>query len=636
MASKRRRISTTPPPERTLPARLPTDSQPWGANTTHADTTASTSLNPAAPSNLMNVDHGLVEKEGSKDVETPALEECKAIESKVSPVPPPPAPGQPSRHKPRRRKASADQIPEEPPEVPPPVYYFEHGLRKVEPYYYTYTTYAKGRWLGRTLLDVFRTEFRDQDAAYYQAAITSGLIRINQAVVTPATVIKNLDRISHAIHRHEPPVTATLPRIVAQTADLVVVDKPGSMSVHPSGRYHHNTLLHILRYEMGWRNEPLAPVNRLDRLTSGLVLLARNTEAARRIERQMNARTILKEYVCRVVGDFPTRSTQAATATTQTATDEVVKVKEGKEEEEDTLATEGNEDVTTDNRGGPARLESASSVIRCDQPIKTVAHKLGLNAVHPDGKPSVTLFRKVSTGQKTATVTRTTPVVANTKPSYSLVRCQPLTGRTHQIRVHLQYLGHPIGNDPLYSDARIWGDDNDDGNNDNVPRDSIDQSKTSASFRNENGGSAHNGQGVIMAGGAPSEDAIERAKARLLRMDAEREAERTGASVPTTVPEVGPRELLLHDGAAGSTSSTTTRQEDEEDQNLSLLPRGYEESCPQCRQNRVAPLPDPEPHQLFIWLHACKYTGDGWTFETELPAWFDGSEVDRAGWTTLS
>lgn len=45
------------------------------------------------------------------------------------------------------------------------------------------------------------------------------------------------------------------------------------------------------------------------------------------------------------------------------------------------------------------------------------------------------------------------------KRGYSIVRCLPVTGRTHQLRVHLQYLGHPIQNDPIYANQRVWGFD---------------------------------------------------------------------------------------------------------------------------------------------------------------------------------
>lgn len=70
----------------------------------------------------------------------------------------------------------------------------------------------------------------------------------------------------------------------------------------------------------------------------------------------------------------------------------------------------------------------------------TVAPKVALNRVKPEGKEAKTAFHRISYDGET-----------------SIVRCRPFTGRTHQIRVHLQYLGHPIANDPLYSNEWIWG-----------------------------------------------------------------------------------------------------------------------------------------------------------------------------------
>lgn len=50
---------------------------------------------------------------------------------------------------------------------PDPLYYFEDGLRRVHPYYFTFNTFCKNRWIGRTLLEVFTTEFRDRTVEYY-------------------------------------------------------------------------------------------------------------------------------------------------------------------------------------------------------------------------------------------------------------------------------------------------------------------------------------------------------------------------------------------------------------------------------------------------------------------------------------
>ncbi|KAI9100447.1 pseudouridine synthase [Phlyctochytrium arcticum] len=261
-------------------------------------------------------------------------------------------------------------------------YYFEHGLRKVRPYPFLYQTYAKGRWQGMTILELFLKEFRDQTTQYYAQAIENGKIQINGQAVPPSQIIRNGDIISHAIHRHEPPVTANPPLTLVETSPtLLVINKPASVPIHPTGRYTHNCVLHILRKEFNWDAQgQLYPVNRLDRLTSGLCLVALTKERSTELMLMFQTRAVKKTYVCRVRGEFP----------------------------------EGE--------------------ITCTEPIATVSHTLGLNQVdHEKGKPCTTVFRRLSYNGIT-----------------SVVQCEPLTGRTHQIRVHLQHLGHPIANDPLY------------------------------------------------------------------------------------------------------------------------------------------------------------------------------------------
>lgn len=76
----------------------------------------------------------------------------------------------------------------------------------------------------------------------------------------------------------------------------------------------------------------------------------------------------------------------------------------------------------------------------CDQPIDVRNPKLGLNRVCASGKASHSRFIKLCSDGR-----------------YSIVQCMPLTGRTHQLRVHLQWLGYPIANDPLYANKRVWG-----------------------------------------------------------------------------------------------------------------------------------------------------------------------------------
>lgn len=263
-----------------------------------------------------------------------------------------------------------------------PEYYFENGLRKVRPYYFEYQTYAKERWLGRSILDVFLKEFRDRPARYYQEAIQQQLITLNGQPCELDTLVGSSDLLAHRLHRHEPPVTATPIRILHDGEGMLVVDKPASIPAHPSGRYRFNSLVEILRHETG--HSHLSIINRLDRLTSGICVLATSPEAAEALHRRMEDRQLQKEYLARVTGHFPERA-------------------------------------------------------ECQEPLCVVEHKLGLVTVdRARGKPSQTIFERVATNGRE-----------------SIVRCRPLTGRTHQIRVHLCFLGHPIVNDHLYNN-RIW------------------------------------------------------------------------------------------------------------------------------------------------------------------------------------
>lgn len=271
-------------------------------------------------------------------------------------------------------------------------YIIEGRLRRVNPYFFTYLTYCKLRWRDRLLLDVFVDEFRDRDAEFYKKAIDSGQVTLNKKIANLDTKIRNGDLLSHRCHRHEPPVSSRKIKIVFEDENIVAIDKPSGIPVHPTGRYRYNTITKIFQHEF---DKVVHPCNRLDRLTSGLMFLGKNAKGADLFAKQIRDRAVRKEYLARVIGNFPI----------------------GDENE--------NFEMTV------------------DQPLSTVFPKLGLNRVDlENGKESQTIFKRVSYDPVSKT---------------SIVKCRPLTGRSHQIRVHLQYLGHPIANDPIYSNEFVWG-----------------------------------------------------------------------------------------------------------------------------------------------------------------------------------
>jgi tRNA pseudouridine synthase 9 len=101
---------------------------------------------------------------------TTTLDQLPPIEASDSPSPPPPrtSPAQNKQQRPRAPKKSRTQNVSKFVNLPPsPLYYFEDGLRKVHPYDYTYNTFCKERWRGKTLLEIFSAEFRDRPLEYY-------------------------------------------------------------------------------------------------------------------------------------------------------------------------------------------------------------------------------------------------------------------------------------------------------------------------------------------------------------------------------------------------------------------------------------------------------------------------------------
>lgn len=158
--------------------------------------------------------------------------------------------------------------------------------------------------------------------------INEGAITLNGKQATCESVVKNSDLIQNVAHRHEPPVIGDPVRIVTRDEErgFIVVEKPGSLPVHPTGRYRFNTLLEILRVDYGlnklhsqWHHlrltaaaldltllRDLPAQNRLDRLTSGIMVIAVSKDASQRLAAVFSEEgAVKKEYVCRVDGEFP-------------------------------------------------------------------------------------------------------------------------------------------------------------------------------------------------------------------------------------------------------------------------------------------------------------------------------------------
>jgi 23S rRNA pseudouridine1911/1915/1917 synthase len=182
--------------------------------------------------------------------------------------------------------------------------------------------------------------------------------------------------------------------VVAESPDWIVVEKPPFLEVHPSKPNGRKTLWdglkELLAYEIV-NGGQVSIINRLDRETSGLTLVAKHRDAARDFCREMEARRVTKEYLALVWG-WPA---------------------------EDAFGLE------------------APILRQGDRQHSTIYLK---QMVHPEGTHASTEFR----------VERRFTLETSAGNRFALVRAFPKTGRMHQIRVHLAHAGYPVVGDKIY------------------------------------------------------------------------------------------------------------------------------------------------------------------------------------------
>ena len=299
--------------------------------------------------------------------------------------------------------------------------------RLVTPYNFDFSAGCKRRWEGRTLLEVFMEEFPIRTEAYYRKAIAARRLRVERAGAKgevpagppPADggLLRGGDRIVHRIHRHEPPVLDTGPvAVLGVGEDYVAVCKPASMPVHVCGQYRLNSLLATLERERADLG-PLFSCNRLDVPVSGVLVLARSSDAARDFSARLEGRRVRKLYVARVRGDFSDAARGAG----------------GVYECEAPLGYDPR----------TRRAFVADAAAPSDDRKKRKARRAGAPAPAPDAE-----------GGRTGSYARTRfKMLCRSEDGLSsVVLCEPVTGRTHQIRIHLKHAGHPIVDDATYND----------------------------------------------------------------------------------------------------------------------------------------------------------------------------------------
>lgn len=241
---------------------------------------------------------------------------------------------------------------------------------------------AQSGRLDKVLTEVFPEYSRSQ----IQQLLETGNILVNGAQKKGKYKVKQGDTVT--LEEPELKTLALEPEnikldIVYEDEDVIVVNKPQGMVVHPAPGHEAHTLVNALLYHcpLSTINGTLRPgiVHRIDKDTSGLLMVAKNDQAHQSLAKQLKEKTNLREYLALVHGQI--------------------------KEDEGTI----------------------------NAPLGRSPKDRKKQAVIANGRPAVTHFKVLKRYQ-----------------NYTLISCRLETGRTHQIRVHLKYIGHPLAGDPLY------------------------------------------------------------------------------------------------------------------------------------------------------------------------------------------
>jgi RluA family pseudouridine synthase len=157
--------------------------------------------------------------------------------------------------------------------------------------------------IGLTLLDLLSTKFKYLSRESWIEEIKNKSIMVCDQETNEFYILKTNDSISFIRKNYSEPEVDRKFSILYESENLLILDKPGNLPVHPAGRYKENTLLSILQLETG--NSQLFVVHRLDRETSGIQILAKNSNTASVIQRDFENRNIYKEYIVYIHGNFP-------------------------------------------------------------------------------------------------------------------------------------------------------------------------------------------------------------------------------------------------------------------------------------------------------------------------------------------
>ncbi|MEW6520818.1 MAG: RluA family pseudouridine synthase [Thermodesulfobacteriota bacterium] len=239
---------------------------------------------------------------------------------------------------------------------------------------------------GWPVLDFVAARFTYRSREEWRQELEAGRFLLSGERATHLSLLAAGDRLVYLLPElPEPPVDKNV-AVLYEDDDLLVVDKPARLPCHPSGRFFRHTLWALLQERHGLPKPSL--INRLDRETSGIVLVAKHKQAARLCYRQFAARQVNKRYLVLVEGEFPFEELQA----------------------DGWLAPDPASAIRKKMRYYPSEAAASAGAIACS-----------------------TLFRRLRGHH-----------------GITLLEALPATGRCHQIRATLCSLGFPVVGDKLY------------------------------------------------------------------------------------------------------------------------------------------------------------------------------------------
>ncbi|MGV3667077.1 MAG: RluA family pseudouridine synthase [Leptospira bouyouniensis] len=248
----------------------------------------------------------------------------------------------------------------------------------------SYQSVIRPPYVGKTVIDYLSQKFPYHSFEEWNFLITEGRITVSGKLVASDVKLHNGEIVEYNPipgRIKEPEVDGNY-TILLETDELLFVDKPGNLPMHPAGRYRTKTLLSFLETKY----PKIIPVHRLDRETSGIVVFAKSEESRKWLQKKFETREVYKEYFAIVSGDF---------------------------REERTLNGYIGKDIHSAIR--------KKMVYSADEFFES--------------KTCHTQFY---------------PILFNHDKNISLVLVRPITGRIHQIRASLLYLGFPILGDKMY------------------------------------------------------------------------------------------------------------------------------------------------------------------------------------------